>query len=339
MSGFVVRLLVMVGGRTREIVSVSRDRSPGGSVRALGRPADRPPPDGARPAAGVAGDDTAAAPNVRVAEPASVSRVPDPPPRAVPDVDMAGPAARLRSRSALPAALTRPEPAERPDEAVRPESPEVSAAAEAAGFAEVDFAVAVDDAVADAVDDRDAVPTPGRSASPRPDDAELAGAPRSDASDVAAEADLALAAAAGRGRGPAVERELGRALSGGSAPSDTESPASERPSPPSPPSPSPSRPEPPALRPGRWKKGCPAASEAASDASPAPDEPAADEPPLDEPDPAAGITTVSSLSPESAPWSAAAPEARRGRSPARSGPDPPAGEEPRWTADRAGRSS
>ncbi|SNQ51415.1 hypothetical protein FRACA_70031 [Frankia canadensis] len=183
MSGFVVRLLVMLGGRTREIVSVSRDRPPGGSVRALGRPVGRPVPDDAAPA-GVAGEDTAAALNVRVAEPASPSRVPDPPARAVPDADIGGPDARSRSRPSprsrsrpsprsrsrsfrrsrsFPAAVpARPETAERPAEPGRCGSADVSVAVDslvvAEDFAAVDAPVESEAAADEAVDDRDPEP-------------------------------------------------------------------------------------------------------------------------------------------------------------------------------------
>ncbi|MCL9760719.1 hypothetical protein [Frankia sp. AiPa1] len=70
LSGFVVRLLVVEGGRTRDMVSPSRSlvRSAGGSVRALGRPAaDRSIPEDAVPK-GFVGDDTAAASSLRVAD-------------------------------------------------------------------------------------------------------------------------------------------------------------------------------------------------------------------------------------------------------------------------------
>lgn len=77
----------MLGGRTREIVSVSRGRSAGGSTRTAGPPGvARPGPGGARPR-DFAGDDTAAGPSFRVAEPASSEWVPAAPVRADPDGD------------------------------------------------------------------------------------------------------------------------------------------------------------------------------------------------------------------------------------------------------------
>ncbi|WP_462188017.1 MULTISPECIES: hypothetical protein [unclassified Frankia] len=87
LSGFVVRLLVMLGGRTREMVSFSCGRSAGGSTRTAGPPGvARPGPGGARPR-DFAGDDTAAEPSFRVAEPASSEWVPAAPVRADPDGD------------------------------------------------------------------------------------------------------------------------------------------------------------------------------------------------------------------------------------------------------------
>ncbi|MCK9920597.1 hypothetical protein MXD61_01510 [Frankia sp. AgPm24] len=69
LSGFVARLLVVDGGRTRDIVSLSLVRSAGGSVRALGRPAvDRSMPPAGVDAGDLAGDDTAPASSLRVAE-------------------------------------------------------------------------------------------------------------------------------------------------------------------------------------------------------------------------------------------------------------------------------